>query len=102
MVTKRTPLHRSPRRAITPSAVSIFARMRTLEFMCTCTPNRECGACKEWWLLQSELCDELGTKPWQWPCVESGEACVHPPDTAAAEWHPHARELYRLLSELCA
>ncbi len=44
---------------------------------CTCAPRdwapdqywkrQECNGCRRWWNLHSDLHDELGLKPWQWP-----------------------------------
>jgi len=73
---------------ITPRAIEIFDAMRR------CNGDR-------WWQLHSELCDELHTPPYAWPCVEHpGEANPYPADCAAhLSWQPdrEAQALWRAL-----
>jgi len=75
---------------ITPRAVEIFDRMRR------CNGER-------WWDLHSDLCDELHTKPWQWPCIEDPrEANPYPEGAPAhASWRPdrEAQALWQTLDQ---
>ena len=111
MVTNRTPVGRPTRSRITPAAITAFRRMEAARRLgCTCpaaegAPN--CANCAAWWEAHSELHDELGLKPWQWPAFE------HPDETnpypsfsnAARDWaarraaRPEAFELFRQLQE---
>jgi hypothetical protein len=87
--TKRTPIHRSPLPQITPVAVRLFEAMKRCR--CTCNPDPEvfddCRGCQKWWRLHNGLHDELGCRPWQWPCVEDPNVPVDDPDTPA-DWQP--------------
>jgi hypothetical protein len=74
--TKRVPVARTPIPQITPRSIELFDAMKRC--CCTCPPidwegqwgRQQCPGCKRWWELQNELCDELRTKPWEYPCVE--------------------------------
>jgi len=72
MPTKRVPLNRQHQSPVTERAVRLFDAMRHCR--CTCPQDRDpltrCSACDRWWKLQNELCDELRTPVWQYPCVE--------------------------------
>src|SRR5262249_48130300 len=77
MSTKRTPLSRSSIPQITPRAVQLFDAMR------------RCNG-KRWWQLQNELCDELATPIYQYPCVE---------DPREGERRPGAEALWMALAQ---
>jgi len=96
--TRRTPVTRSPLPVISPAAVKIFEAMRRCR--CTCPPidwegkyweRQECLGCKRRSKLHNNLCDELGTKLWEWPCVEDpGATCPYPVwHCAYATWRPN-------------
>lgn len=62
MGTKRTPFNRAMRRRISPRALDLFRSLK------------RASAGDEWWAIHNDLHDELGCKPWQWPCVENPDA----------------------------
>jgi hypothetical protein len=94
--TKRTPLRRWPQPQISDEAVRLFKRMQRLA--CTCTPidwaaeywkGELCAGCKEWWALNSNLCDELALPPWHFPAYEDPRAeSPYPPGHANAQPPP--------------
>ena len=102
MPTKRIPTARTVTLRITAKAVSLFEQMRRLERACRCPPTdwsgeywkqTQCTACEKWWQLHSELHDELGCRPWHWPCIENPHAeSPYPPGSAAdLAWKPNRR-----------
>src|SRR5262245_10043902 len=95
MPTKRTPIGRTPIPQIMPRAIELFDAMRRCR--CTCPPHRNpltrCSACDRWWQLQNQLCDELRTRPWEYPCIEDPREADGPDD------RPEAQERWRLLAE---
>jgi len=98
--TRRTPIGRHPGPKITPAAIRLFEAMRRVR--CTCAPidwngkyweRQQCQGCKRWWSLHSDLCDALGSKPWEWPRVEDPDAQnPYPPGcNAHLTWEPNRR-----------
>ena len=74
MPTKRVPIARQPTSKITIAAIRLFEAMRRCH--CTCPGDRRsgdprCDGCERWWSLQNNLCDELRTPLWIYPCVEN-------------------------------
>ena len=74
MPTKRVPIGRTAAPKITVKAIKLFEAMRRC--CCTCPDDRKsgdarCDGCERWWSLQNDLCDELHTPLWQYPCVEN-------------------------------
>jgi hypothetical protein len=73
MPTKRIPIGRQPAPKITVKAIRLFEAMRRCR--CTCPEDRElgtrCDGCERWWSLNNDLCDELHTPLWQYPCVQN-------------------------------
>jgi hypothetical protein len=88
--TKRVPIARHAMPRITPAAVAIFAEIRKHKY-----PS------ERWWELHNRLHDELGCKPWEWPCIEHPDSvCCYPEGSPAAQsWRPNeeARALWRQL-----
>jgi hypothetical protein len=76
--------------------------MQRLRLKCTCLPApiraRWCDACAQWIDLHERLHDELGCKPWQWPCVEP-PGPVPDWDADPAEFRK-AQERYGKLAEM--
>src|SRR5215472_16568631 len=110
MATKRTPIHRQPEPKITPAAIRLFDAMRRCR--CTCAPgdwggeywkHTRCPGCERWWRLQNDLCDELRTPIWQFPCMQHPEAkSPYPPGCQAdLNWKPdlEAQEQWQALAE---
>jgi hypothetical protein len=108
--TRRTPVNRSPLPTIMPRAIQLFEQMRRCS--CTCPPidwggkyygRQQCPGCKRWWSLQNDLCDELHTPVWAYPCVEDPRTQnPYPPFTNAyRSWEPNrnAQELWQALAE---
>jgi hypothetical protein len=89
MPTMRTPIRRSPSPVITPKALELFEQMR------------RCRSDERWWKLQNDLCDELHTRPWEYPCVEHPDTSnPYPPGTPAhLSWRPNdrAQEMWKAL-----
>jgi hypothetical protein len=74
MPTKRVPIGRTAAPKITVKAIKLFEAMRRC--CCTCPDDRKsgdarCDGCERWWSLQNNLCDELRTPLWVYPCVEN-------------------------------
>jgi hypothetical protein len=70
--TRRTPIGREPTQQITRRAALLWRDMTMLKCRCprTRTVSQDmCGMCKRSYDIHEELCQELGLKPWQWPCV---------------------------------
>ena len=90
MPTKRTPIRRSSSPQITPQAVRLFEQLR------------RCRDVDRWRQLHSELCDELHTRPWQFPCIEDPSTQnPYPPGTPAhLSWQPdrEAQERWKALA----
>jgi hypothetical protein len=84
MSTRRTPISRTPSPRISPAAIRLFDHMR------------RCSDGERWWRLHSDLVDELGTKPWQWPCIQA-------PNTQSSYigWKPNleAQERWKMLAK---
>jgi hypothetical protein len=84
MPTNRTPIHRPPRRRISPRAVELFREMQALPH-CSCLwgpmywDRVECASCDRWWSLQNNLCRELELKPWEFPAVSTHPIILHGP-----------------------
>jgi hypothetical protein len=85
MPTRRTPIKRPQRRRITPAVVELFKLWQAAE---------DRG---ERLALERELEFALGLRPWEFIAAPD-EPCCHPHGTAAAEWHPHAQSLFRILA----
>jgi hypothetical protein len=96
--TRRTPIKRQPTGLkFTPAVIRLFDNMRRC--CCTCLDAdgpADCPGCKRYWRLHSDLVDELGTMPWQWPCVQD-------PNTQPSHigWKPNleAQERWRMLAK---
>jgi hypothetical protein len=110
MTTKRIPIARPRRGQITPLAVRLFTEMAVLS--CTCAPHDRggtygrhemCAGCKTWWDLHRQLHEELGCRPWEWPCIRPPETeCTYPSDSPADQtWRPEeqAQRLWRILEQ---
>src|SRR5262245_50800327 len=98
--TKRVPVARTPIPQITSRSIELFDAMKRCR--CTCLPidwegkywgRQQCPGCKRRWELQNELCDELHTKPWEYPCVEDPRTENPYPRgmLAHATWQPNHR-----------
>jgi hypothetical protein len=96
MPTKRTPRRLEAKRVITLRAVEIFRRLRAAPY-----------ESEQWWEAHSALHDELGARPWQWPCVSDPRAVnPYPVDSHAwKDWErgrqepSEAAELWRALAK---
>jgi hypothetical protein len=111
MTTKRIPIARPRRAQITPLAIRLFTEMAAIS--CTCAPcdggdehwerHEECAGCKTWRKLHGLLHQELGCRPWEWPCIRPPETeCTYPPDSPADQtWRPEeqAQRLWRILEQ---
>jgi hypothetical protein len=105
--TRRTPISRQYTPSITETAIKVFMEMQRC--YCTCPPRdpdnpgarKDCSGCAKWWALHSDLCHELGKRPWQWPCIEDPRAGNPEPlgTLNHAEWRPdeEARARWRAL-----
>jgi hypothetical protein len=137
MGTNRKPIGRPTRSRITPAAIAVFRRMEAARLKCTCPaaegaerkggrePDQSplsslvnststvrhvehpCAACDAWWEAHSQLHDELGLKPWQWPAFEyPDEANPYAAFSNAARDWTHRRaarpEAFALFRELRA
>jgi hypothetical protein len=88
VTTNRTPIERPAVTMVSSRALDLYEAMSKLR--CTCAPppleywkHKMCAGCEAWWNLHSELDDELGCEPWQWPCVArqsakaAGSTCMN-------------------------
>ena len=59
-------------RMITPKAIRLFEANAALPLTCPGdhSGGEQCPGCRRWWTLQNNLCDELATPVWRYPCVE--------------------------------
>jgi hypothetical protein len=79
MATKRTPIKRDHRHRFTQKALELIAELK------------EAKDGERWWRLHNLLHNELGCRPWEWPCVEDPEADRN------YEAHPDALALWAAL-----
>ena len=98
MSTKRTPIRREFKRQITPKAVKAFQAMQAALSV------------EAWWQHHDVLHDEMGAKPWDWPCIEDPDdtnpysvgCSAHSHWIAERERHPERLELYWALKRTAA
>jgi hypothetical protein len=79
--TRRTPIGRQRTPQISEKAIKLFHQMR------------RCRGSDRWWTLQNDLCDELRTPVWQYPCIED------PRDADGDGDRPEAQALWRALDQ---
>lgn len=94
MPTNRQPIRRPPRGpTITGEAIATFRRMYELEYVCDCggDPKARCAPCKEYFRLDSKLCDLLKLKPWEFPAVRHPDADGEPDHEARARYRALAK-----------
>jgi hypothetical protein len=90
MPTRRTVISRARRQQISQATVELFKQWQAED-----ETKRTA--------LEDQLHTALGLMPWQGPAViHPDEICLHPPTTAAGEWHQHGIALYRSLSQAAA
>jgi hypothetical protein len=110
MSSKRKPISRPLRVQITPLAIRLFTEMAAIS--CTCAPrdwkgeyrgHQECAGCERWWELHRQLHNELGCRPWQWPCIEHPNSVSPYPEGSrtAQTWRPkqEARRMWQALAQ---
>jgi len=91
MPARRTHRKHPRRQQFTPAAVATFKCLL------------ETNDVAEQDLLLSQLADQLELLPWQGPAIlHPDEECPYPRDTAAYDWWPQAKALYRAFTQAAA